>query len=153
MDEGGIYEEGTPEEIFDHPKKEKTRQFIHHLKTLQLEILSTGFDYDSVIDQIRKFSRETMQAASAGRNMMLCFEEIAVQNIIRKDGKDPSVFPISIEAEFSNQEGTLSMNFTWGGEAFNPISEGDELSSAIVTRLSREIHYSRDEKNHLQILL
>ncbi|MBR4543006.1 MAG: hypothetical protein IKO53_02215 [Lachnospiraceae bacterium] len=28
MDEGGIYEDGTPDEIFDGPKREKTRHFI-----------------------------------------------------------------------------------------------------------------------------
>lgn len=28
MDEGLIYEEGSPEQIFDHPRKEKTRRFI-----------------------------------------------------------------------------------------------------------------------------
>ena len=32
MDEGIIYEEGTPDEIFDSPKKEKTRKFINGLK-------------------------------------------------------------------------------------------------------------------------
>ena len=45
-----------------------------------------------------------MQGAAASRNLMLCFEEIAVQNIILKAGKDSSVFPISIEAEFSEQK-------------------------------------------------
>ena len=29
MDEGGIYEDGTPDEIFDNPKKELTRRFIY----------------------------------------------------------------------------------------------------------------------------
>jgi polar amino acid transport system ATP-binding protein len=28
MDEGGIYEDGTPDEIFDSPKREKIRLFI-----------------------------------------------------------------------------------------------------------------------------
>lgn len=154
MDEGGIYEEGTPEEIFDHPQKEKTRQFIRHLKTLQLEILSPVFDYDSLIDKIRKFSRDTMQEAATARNMMLCFEEIAVQSIIRKYGKDDlSVYPIKVEADYSTREGTLSMDFTWGGEAFNPVEEEDDLSAAIVTRLSKSFQYSRDEKNHLQVCL
>ena len=32
MDEGGIYEEGTPEEIFDNPKRENTRRFVRRLK-------------------------------------------------------------------------------------------------------------------------
>ena len=94
-----------------------------------------------------------MQGAAASRNLMLCFEEIAVQNIILKAGKDSSVFPISIEAEFSEQKGTLTMNFTWGGSEFNPVTDGDDLSSVIMTRLSKDIIYSRDVKNHLQILL
>lgn len=153
MDEGGIYEEGTPDEIFNHPVKEKTRQFIRHLKTLKLEILSSDFDYADMIDKIRKFSSGILQETAASRNMMLCFEEIAVQNIVHRSGKDLSVYPICIESEFSEQEGTLIMNFTWGGEEYDPLTDGDDLSSVIVTRISKDIQYSRDEKNHLRILL
>jgi len=28
LDQGGIYEEGTPEQVFDHPQKELTRRFL-----------------------------------------------------------------------------------------------------------------------------
>ena len=153
MDEGGIYEEGTPEEIFDHPEKEKTRIFIRRLKTLELEVLSPTLDYAEVIDKIRKFCRDTMQEASVSRNMMLCFEEIAVQNIIRKFGKDTSIYPIVIDAEYSEAGGTNSMNFTWGGEEYNPIACEDDLSSTIVRGIVKDIRYSRDEKNHLEVLL
>ena len=153
MDEGGIYEEGTPEEIFDHPEKEKTRIFIRRLKTLELEVLSPTLDYAGVIDKIRKFCRDTMQEASVSRNMMLCFEEIAVQNIIRKSGKDASIYPVRIEAEYSEADGTNTMNFTWGGEEYDPIAGGDDLSSTIVKGLAKDIRYSRDEKNHLEVLL
>ena len=54
------------------------------------------------------------------------------------------------------------MNFTWGGEAYNPVEDGDAhstgededgLSSAIVNRISKEIRYERDEKNHLLVVL
>jgi polar amino acid transport system ATP-binding protein len=38
MDEGLIYEEGTPEQIFDHPCKEKTRAFINRIRSLHLII-------------------------------------------------------------------------------------------------------------------
>ena len=153
MDEGGIYEEGTPEEIFDHPEKEKTRIFIRRLKTLELEVLSPTLDYAEVIDKIRKFCRDTMQEASVSRNMMLCFEEIAVQNIIRKSGKDASIYPVRIEAEYSEADCTNTMNFTWGGEEYDPIAGGDDLSSTIVRGIVKDIRYSRDEKNHLEVLL
>ena len=152
MDEGGIYEEGTPEEIFDHPKREKTRIFIRRLKTLSLEVLSPSLDYADVIDKVRKFCRDTMQEASVSRNMMLCFEEIAVQNIIRKSGKDTSIYPIVIDAEYSEADGTNSMTFTWGGLSYDPVKDGDDLSSTIVRGLAKGIRYSRDEKNHLSVL-
>ena len=32
MDDGGIYEDGTPEQIFEHPEKELTRRFIEKFK-------------------------------------------------------------------------------------------------------------------------
>jgi len=31
MDEGQIIEEGTPSELFDHPKEERTKQFLKHI--------------------------------------------------------------------------------------------------------------------------
>ena len=45
------------------------------------------------------------------------------------------------------------MNFTWGGEEYDPIAGGDDLSSTIVKGLAKDIRYSRDEKNHLEVLL
>ena len=40
-----------------------------------------------------------------------------------------------------------------GSRAYDPVTEGDRLSSLIVTRLSRDIRYERTEKNHLRVLL
>ena len=41
LDEGVLYEEGTPQEIFENPKREKTRQFIRQLRTLSLRIVKS----------------------------------------------------------------------------------------------------------------
>lgn len=112
-----------------------------------------SLDYADVIDKIRKFCRDTMQEPSVSRNMMLCFEEIAVQNIIRESGKGASIYPIRIEAEYSETDRTTSMDFTWGGPAYEPVMDGDDLSSTIVWQLAKDIQYSRDEKNHLKVLL
>ena len=38
LDEGRIYEEGSPDEIFLHPRQEKTRQFIRHLNVMDEDI-------------------------------------------------------------------------------------------------------------------
>ena len=41
LDEGVLYEEGMPQEIFENPKREKTRQFIRQLRTLSLRIVKS----------------------------------------------------------------------------------------------------------------
>ena len=52
MDDGCIYEEGTPKEIFDHPKREKTRRFIQRLSTLSYKIESTDFDVEAMNEEL-----------------------------------------------------------------------------------------------------
>ena len=44
MDEGIIYEEGSPKGIFKNPKKDKTRLFIHNLKEINLTIKNSDKD-------------------------------------------------------------------------------------------------------------
>ena len=60
MDEGVIYEEGTPGEIFDRPKKEKTIRFIRKLKEMDLTLDSPDADYGGITERIRQFGREAM---------------------------------------------------------------------------------------------
>ena len=40
MDQGVIYEEGSPEQIFEHPATDRCRTFVHRLKTFHAEICS-----------------------------------------------------------------------------------------------------------------
>jgi len=41
MDDGGIYEDGTPEQIFDNPKRNRTRQFINQMQVVYERIDNT----------------------------------------------------------------------------------------------------------------
>ncbi len=55
MDEGVIYEEGTPEEIFEHPKKEKTIRFMRRMKILEIDITSHSFDFGDAVTRIDQY--------------------------------------------------------------------------------------------------
>ena len=54
---GGIYEDGTPDQIFDNPQKERTRKFIRHLKALEYSITSQDFDFIVFNTQIEEFGK------------------------------------------------------------------------------------------------
>ena len=138
MDEGGIYEEGTPEQIFDSPAKEKTRIFIKRLKQLPLTIENADFDFINCSAQLEIFGRDNSLPDRTIRNLQLVFEEAITQNIAaRKD-----VFPISVMAELSETDESIVLEATYGGGKFDPVKDGDEISAAIVNSASAMVGHS-----------
>ena len=147
MDEGVIYEEGTPEQIFEEPMKERTRVFIKRLKQLSLEIASPDLDLIGVITQIEKFGRDNMLSPVMIRNLQLTFEEIVSQNVVGRSG----VYPINIGIEHSETDETETMSITYGGEKYDPFTDGDELSVMIVKKLAASAEYSYDTENRITV--
>ena len=138
MDEGGIYEEGTPDQIFGSPVKEKTRIFIKRLKQLPLLVESGEFDYIGFSAQIENFGRDNSLPDKAVRNLMLVFEEVIKQGLsVRKD-----VFPINVMVELSETDDNVVLEATYGGEKYDPMKDGDELSAAIVKNASAMVGHS-----------
>ena len=60
LDQGIIYEEGTPEEIFQHPKKERTKEFVYRMRTLSRQIPKKRFDYWELGSEMEKFGRRNL---------------------------------------------------------------------------------------------
>ena len=152
MDEGGIYEDGTPEQIFGTPQKEKTRIFIKRLKQLSLEITTLESDYLGFVSKIEQFGRDNMLPPVIVRNLQLAFEELVVQNIagaIEHSGKG---LPIKAEIEHSDADNTATMKIKYGGDRYDPLSEGDELSAMLIKKLAKEATYKYDKKNRITLL-
>lgn len=55
LDDHGIYETGTPQEIFDHPSRPKTRAFVDKLKTKTFECVRKSFDLYQIMSEIRSY--------------------------------------------------------------------------------------------------
>ena len=60
LDQGIIYEEGTPEEIFENPKQDRTREFVYRMRTLHREITKERFDYWELGSEMEKFAHRNM---------------------------------------------------------------------------------------------
>ncbi|MEG0442039.1 MAG: amino acid ABC transporter ATP-binding protein, partial [Oscillospiraceae bacterium] len=82
MDEGGIYEDGTPEQIFENPQRERTRAFVRRLKTFEREIVSPTFDFIEVNTGIEEFGRKQLLSQRQINNLQLVFEELCVQTLL-----------------------------------------------------------------------
>ena len=125
MDEGVIFEEGTPEQIFAHPKKDKTRAFVNRLKVLSLTVESLDFDFIAMSEALQNFGQKHMLTQKRTTNMRRIFEEILTLNLIPNGSP---TFPLELTTEYSEDTDVLEMRLRWTGPEYNPLAQGDELT-------------------------
>ena len=53
--DGIVYEDGTPEQLFDHPQRERTRQFIQQIHETVFDIENEHFDWYAMTAQMEQF--------------------------------------------------------------------------------------------------
>ena len=156
MDEGGIYEEGTPDEIFDHPRKEKTRAFIRQLNIFTYQIHSTGFDMVAMQAQIEVFCQKYQVDARKIYHIQLVLEELLVV-IFRECYADASP-DICLSIEFPAAGEEISVSLHYAGQLFDPfqsdLPDEDHLGIMLVKKIAKEtIHIADEGLNSITIKL
>ena len=141
MDEGGIYEDGTPEQIFDHPQKENTRRFIRKLKVLELSIENRDFDFLAMAGEIDRYCAKSQISWKMAHRIHLAFEELIQQTLVPALQKPK----IQIAVEYSEAEESAVMTVRYSGRAFDVTALEDELSRKVLKSAVSEITYARDE--------
>jgi polar amino acid transport system ATP-binding protein len=149
MDEGTIYEDGTPQQIFENPQREKTRAFVKRLRTLEYSIKSVDFDIYELNSKINEFGRSNFLTAKQINNLQLIIEEVVINNILKKTPN------IQIQISYFEVDDKLIIGFEYDGEKFNPYESDDEdiLSMLLVRQLTDSVQYSFDNSNILDISL
>lgn len=151
MDEGIIYEEGTPKEVFDSPKTERCRAFVHRLKTLHIGIASKKFDFIEAVEDIDRFAHKQLLGARQLYKYQQIFEELCVTNILPTlpdDGCD-----LSFDALCSEDGSECEAVIRWSGEEFDPLTQGDVLSASLATnRTKSSAHAYADGVNTVTIV-
>ena len=151
MDEGGIYEDGTPEQIFDHPQKEKTRYFVRRLKVLELKIETRDYDFLGMAGEIEKYCSRNRISGKMTRRIHLVFEEL-VQQMLIPVLKTPE---IHLTVAYSEEDESARITVCYGGEAYDVTQQGDPLSLAVLksTRAETEYLWKEDAVLHNQVTL
>lgn len=156
MEEGGLYEEGTPEVIFDNPQKEKTRAFITKLKTFNYKIHSSGFDIIEMNAQIEVFCQKYNLQAKEVYQIQLLLEELIMEILSKyyQNSKPDLVFTIA----YSDGNNEISINLTYKGDKFNPFAYAgddiDNLGMVLVSKFSKQQeHIFENGQNKINIKL
>jgi len=113
MDEGGVYEDGTPEQIFEAPQREKTRRFIRQLKVLELP-------YEKAY------------------RLILVLEEL-IQQILLPTLRDPKILAV---VEYDRDSGEAVIDVRYNGDPLDPASGGNALSYKLLRGSVSELSYA-----------
>lgn len=152
LDEGLIYEEGTPEQIFEHPQKEKTKAFINRILSYTCRITSPDYDLYAMNAEIEAFCDKQILSKQIRYNLLLLVEELLQ---IYKPYLHTVILDMTIAYSEKNERLELTCDST--GEKVNPlVSENlvDDLGLMIIRNLSESIDYSwLDGKNRLQFVI
>ena len=146
MDQGGIYEDGTPEQIFDDPQNERTRQFIRHLKVLEYSITSHSFDFIGLNTQIEEFGRKHRISQRKIYNIQAYIEEMCMQIILPQMS---APFEMLVTIEYSEEQDDADVLIRYNGVAFDPTNTENELSFLLAKKATESIVYSFDKDQTL----
>lgn len=128
MDEGGIYEEGTPEEIFNNPKGDKTRRFIKRLRVLEFEITSRDFDFLSLASSLEEYCHKSQIDYALSNRVRSVFEELC-KTIIAPQLPTDALMNVVFEYDGMS---TVVMEVSYNGEEFNPLESDNDIALKLI---------------------
>jgi polar amino acid transport system ATP-binding protein len=103
MDEGIIYEEGRPGDIFENPQKEKTRIFIQRIRKFCEKVVSHHFDLYKLQANIELFcARHTADKRTVSHILLVVEEVLGPDAAAVISGGEPE---IDLTLEYSEKSG------------------------------------------------
>lgn len=137
MDQGIIYEDGTPEQIFEHPKKENTRIFINRIRDYHYTIHSSQYDLYELQAGMMQFCSKYFLPQQIQFNIQLLTEEVL--QIIPLDKGE-----IDLTLCYSEKTGGISLELLMPSDINSVLKKNsivpDELSMVIIEGLCENIN-------------
>lgn len=138
MDQGGIYEDGSPEKIFDKPERELTRRFIRRLKMLELSVNDRNFDFFGAGTEIDRYCIQNDIPPKIRYMIRLVFEEL-VQQILLPALPDPY---IDFTVGYSDDDKKAEITVMYNGAVFDPADSENELSYSLIKNMTDKCSHS-----------
>jgi len=148
MDEGIIYEEGTPEQIFENPQKEKTKEFINRIRSLDFKIASENFDLYAIQAGMQSFCQKHMVTPQVTEFTSNLVEELLV---LLKSLKDTQ-----LRLSYSEKTGEITLTCENPGEPYNPFQDetmDEDIGIRIIQARCQDISYKYENGSNTLTLL
>ena len=133
MNQGIIYEDGTPDQIFNHPVHSATRAFVMQINKLPFDIDGDDFDFQGMITQMNQFCiKYSIPEKIKAVNYIV--DEMA--QVLLKNFR-----PLRVVLSHSDRTDETFLAFMVKGLDKSPfeVETPDELSLSLIQGMSQEI--------------
>ncbi len=150
LDQGIIYEDGTPKEIFDNPQKELTRRFVNGQHIFEKTLVRNDLDYLGFLSEINQFALKNLFAPRFVYRLEVVIDEVYRQSILPVQDENER---LNFILEYSEKQGTCHIRFSWDGKEYNPLENMSEESRRQLEDVSNssEYIYTENKKNEVYI--
>jgi polar amino acid transport system ATP-binding protein len=152
MDEGTIYESGTPAQIFGAPTRERTRAFIHRIRSFHRQVTSLDFDLYALMGEIEHFGERQFLSRDERDNVVLLAEELVLLH--QRYTRDGVVELTISHSEKSGRVEIVVEASAGSGNPLDPVPDDPGLGAAIIRGLSESVvHRVEKGRSRLEIVV
>ncbi|MBE6039648.1 MAG: ATP-binding cassette domain-containing protein [Clostridiales bacterium] len=143
MDEGVIYEEGSPEKIFDAPERDRTRQFVQHLQVFEAELRRNEFNEMDLGTGIEQFGYRHMIDRRLINQMHVIAEELCLNTVLPILSSGGS---LRLAFEYSDRDGGyVDVHLSYNGDGTDPLKGADELSMKLIRHYCPDLSWEYND--------
>lgn len=137
MNDKGIYEDGTPHQIFESPLKPKTKEFIYKIRTFNHIIEDRKFDLYALNSEIEGFLKNQLFDEKRINKVLLVCEEMIYNYVFKSFGD--SFAPVEFTLRYSEKKDETELIYK--SELINKsvLSAAEDISRSIVDKSANSV--------------
>ena len=149
INNGVIAEDGTPQQIFEHPVNECTRRFIFRIHEFSVDIKTDTFDFYSCLTDINRFAERNYLSPAMTEKVKAVFEELIAINLMQ-NMKEGDQIHVDLTCSEMTEELVMKVSYT---QSIDPDKDIDPISMSIIRHRSDEFSFApADGENALNTI-
>ena len=138
MDQGELWESGTPKQIFENPQRRETRDFIFRVRNWNWEIRSVDYDYPAMLSSLQAFCARQFLGRHLTLACQLVLEEVT-SSIFVPLARERGIADPHIVYELSAGEGREEARLLVDVRKLVAAGIGNDDIDAAVDDMTRQI--------------
>lgn len=135
IDQNTIYEDGTPDVIFNHPKRSRTKAFVKNLSVLKTNV-DDQFDNEEIQQKFESF----IQSSKLNSHFAYCLRIVRDELINELINKISFGKKIHILISYNSIEQWIDFEIKYSGKKVN-VLDLDNISAKLIRSFAKDIDY------------